>query len=481
MSNRKRKSLLYSWSVRYFLVVLLSMIVIGTATLFMIQRNNATMQYKAIERMARDIAEEAIKHGGRLPEGEPLARFLNNRILEYGLGERPVMAILNVQGQVVQHHPPVLPQETVQLEARLNDIKSVRPRVFELEPLGNRMPYLTAVHPMTTSSGTIGYALYLSPKTNVLQGLLEFKLFRIAALIGFLLSGWYIVYWLTRRLVKPIREAVDAANQIVAGNYDLQFNMEQSEKEIHQLMHAFKEMADRLSRLEATRTQLLAGVTHELKTPVASISGLIQAVKDGVVSGKEAEKFLDNSLKQVDRLHHIIEDLLAFNSFAGNVAAVKAELVELEETVRDIVERWRHSRPFAGLEMVVEADRAVRNRQIWTDSARLEQILVNLLNNAQDATDSGGRIRVRLLTGGAEIHIQVEDTGCGIEPDEQLDVFEPFYRGKDKRKRVRGLGLGLPFSRMIARALGGELILTNSGPGGTTFTLTLPVKRPDAG
>lgn len=87
------------------------------------------------------------------------------------------------------------------------------------------------------------------------------------------------------------------------------------------MMHAMKAMADRLSRLKATRTQLLAGVTHELKTPVASISGLIQAVKEGVVSGAEADKFLDNSLKQADRLHKIIDDLLAFNSFAGNVTA----------------------------------------------------------------------------------------------------------------------------------------------------------------
>lgn len=469
--------MLYSWTVRYFIVVFLCMIVIGTATLIMIQRNSVAGQVKAIKGIARDIAEEAVKHGGRLPEGEALARFLNNRVLENGLGDRPVMVILNAQGQIVQNHPPVLPLETEQLEARMADIKRGGPQSFELEPLGSRQPYLVAAYPMNTASGLLGYALYLSPKTNVLQGMLEFRLFRIAALLGFLLSGWGVVYLLTRRFVKPIRQAVDAANQIVAGNYELQIGLDQPEKEIHQLMRAFKEMADRLSRLEAMRTQLLAGVTHELKTPVASISGLIQAVKGGVVTGAEAEKFLENSLKQTDRLHKIIDDLLAFNRFAGNVAPVQGELVDLEAAVRDTVERWRHSKPSAGLEVTVEADQDSRNRQIWTDAARVEQILVNLFNNAKDAMDTDGRIVVRLLTDQSEIHIQVQDTGCGIGPDEQLDIFEPFYRGKDKRRRVSGLGLGLPFSRMIARALGGDLALSGSGPRGTTFTLTLPAER----
>lgn len=479
MLNRKRKSLLHSWTVRYFIVVLLCMIVIGSAALFMIQRNSVTEQYKAVEGMARAIAEEAVKHGGKMPDGEPLARFLNDRVLEYGLGERPVMVILDASGRTVQHHPPVLPLETNRLEAKLNDIKRGGPRSFELEPLGERQPYLTASYPMTASAGIIGYALYLSPKTNVLQGLLEFRLFRLAALTGFLLSGWCIVYLLTRRLVKPIRQAVDAANQIVAGNYDLQVNLKQPEKEIHQLMVSIKEMADRLRQLEETRAQMLAGVTHELKTPVASISGLIQAVKEGVVSGEEADEFLNNSLKQTDRLHKIIDDLLAFNSFAGNVAAVKEEMANPEEIVRDIVGRWSRGRPATDLEVTVEADRESRNGRIWTDPARVEQILVNLLNNAKDAMEIGGKIRVRLVAVESGFRIQVEDTGSGIEQEEQSDIFEPFYRGKAKRRKVSGLGLGLPFSRMIARALGGDLVLSDSGPGGTTFALTLPDKRLD--
>ena len=88
-----------------------------------------------------------------------------------------------------------------------------------------------------------------------------------------------------------------------------------------------------------------------------------------------------------------------------------------------------------------------------------------------------GLIQERLHKAGTQNVIQVQDTGCGIPTDEQMDIFEPFYRGKEKTRQVSGLGLGLPFSRMLAHALGGDLELSGCGPDGTIFALSLPGKR----
>jgi len=232
-------------------------------------------------------------------------------------------------------------------------------------------------------------------------------------------------------------------------------------------------MADRLHWLETLRTQLLACVTHELKTPVASISGLLQAMKDGVVSGEERERFLEVCLADSKRLQKMVSDLLEFNRFAGNAVAVVKETRDLPALVGEIAERWRDGQREADVRVEVETASDAADWRTRTDPGRVEQILVNLLNNARDAME-GGVIAIRLLADSSRYRIQVRDTGHGIPREEQLDIFEPFYRGRQKQSKVRGLGIGLPFSRLIARSLGGDLVLTDSSPAGSTFTLLLP-------
>src|SRR5699024_3440902 len=94
-------------------------------------------------------------------------------------------------------------------------------------------------------------------------------------------------------------------------------------------------------RLEALRTELLAGVTHELKTPVTSISGLVQAVKDGVVEGKEAEEFLEASLRESSKMKRMVEDLLAFNRFVANTVPLKSQRTKFTECITEMVHQWK--------------------------------------------------------------------------------------------------------------------------------------------
>lgn len=476
MSNGNRKSLLYHWSIRYFLLLFICMAVVGVSSFMIIQRNAVSNQYRGMELMARDIAAAAADNGGVLPGGADLGRFLDDLAREYGLNDRSILFLLDRNGRTVQQHPPFPPHEAEQLASRLPDIMSGRAQTFELEPILDREPFIVAVHPIGTPPAIAGYVLYLSSKINMLRGIPEFMLPRLIVLFSLFLGGWAIIYMMTRRLVKPIQEAADVAKQIVSGNYSVRLNYEHDEKEIYELMHSFKEMADRLNRLESLRTQLLASVTHELKTPVTSISGLVQAVKDGVVGGAEAKTFLDVCLKESGRLQKMIEDLIDFNSFAANTVAVRHELFELGTTMTEIVERWWHSLMRPELSIVVEVEQHAGSWNVLSDPTRIEQIMINLLNNAKDAIDGAGAIAVRLTAGPAEFRIQVQDTGRGIPAEEQEDIFEPFYRGKEKKTRVRGMGIGLPFSRLIARSLGGDLVLAESSPEGTTFHLLIPAR-----
>ncbi|MBO9607938.1 MAG: HAMP domain-containing histidine kinase [Paenibacillaceae bacterium] len=474
MFLRKRNSLLRHWSIRYFITLFSCMIVVGVVTSFLFQQAIERAQYRSMGRMVAEMAQAAEASGRWMQNGAELARWLDDLSARYELNERTVAFLWDGNGAVRQQFPPNAPLEAGQLAARKREIMTAKPHIIQLEAYGSRPPFLAAVHPLKENGG---YVLLLMPKSNLLQGFIQFKIPRIILTLTVILTGWSVIYMLTRRLVKPIQEAAAAAKQVVAGNYSVKLDKEHQELEVYELMSAFKEMADRLQWLESLRTQLLAGVTHELKTPVASISGLIQAVKAGVVKGEEAEKFMAVCLKECQRLQKMVEDLLDFNRFAGNTVEVAAEPCNLLATIEEIVDRWRHGQDRDCDRIIVEAAADVESWRTLTDPNRLEQIIVNLLNNAKDATRPEDVIHVRLLSDTTRFRIQVTDPGHGIPANEQLDIFEPFYRGKQKKTKVRGLGLGLPFSRMIARSLDGDLVLTDSSPAGTTFTLLIPFDR----
>jgi len=474
VSARPPKSLLRYWSVRYFLIMFASVAIVGVSTLCFIQKEFTSNQYRKMLALAADIGAEAMKYGGRLPEQPDLARFLDERAAQHGLYSQHTMFLLDPDGNVVRQFPAASPEARL-LSARLPAILTDKPHVAVLASDDGR-PMVAAVQPMIRESSVVGYVLYLMPREQALSALFRLRSLRIIVVCTFLIIGWGMIYMMTRRFVRPIRKAVAAAQQIVNGNYDIRLEPAYKVREVDELMQAFKEMAGRLSRLESLRNQLLAGVTHELKTPIASFSGLVQAVREGVVVGEEADRFLDNALKQSNRMQKMVEDLLDFNRFATNEVAVRQERFGLHAVLRDIVERWRCGRP-TGLEVTLEAAGEAEHRQVLSDSYRIEQIMVNLLNNAAAAIGSGGgAIRVRVEEGMEEVCVSVTDSGRGIPAEERDYVFEPFYRGEDKKKRERGLGLGLPFSRRIARSLGGELSLEASEPGETTFVLRLPVR-----
>lgn len=457
--------------------------VVFVAFLYIVQLIVVGEQQRGLRGMAHDLARAAEQNGGRLPDGMLSIRSLDPLVHKHGLSEWPMLFVIGDDGRLLQQFPSDPPVDPERIRPLLAEAATGSAHLAEFGMPASDDVYAIAVEPIVApaSSRVSGHVLYVERKADALDELLQFRPMRLAAILTLLLAGWAITFMLTRRLAKPIQEAANAAKQVVAGNYEIRLDQEPKEQEVYELIHSFKSMAERLRQLESLRTQLLAGVTHELKTPVASISGLLQAVRDGVVSGQEADAFLRVCQQESDRLQKMIEDLLDFNRFAAGAVSVVFQRVDLRAAVPEMVERWRMGQEKCAVSVVFEAGEEEGRReelepawQVMTDPARLGQILINLLNNARDAKDGGAAIAVRCRREAGGIAIRVEDHGRGIPADEQPDVFEPFFRGVGKKSRIRGLGIGLPFSRLIARSLGGDLILENSAPGSTVFLLRLP-------
>lgn len=519
MANRQPRSLLRIWSARYFLFTIAGAltIIVATSILFRIVKD-ARMRVRMAE-IASEMAMEAAAHGGHIAEDRLWALWSDERLQAFTHSIPPVIIVWDEHGGIVQQFPPahVAPESealTLFVQEHWGEIAAAKPRLAEhwLPSAGRH--YIVASHPIpmgptgdqrdlapghTGSAGSpvdsavgpvgsavgqmgsaVGYATLSLPKLLLTQMWAGTggTWYRRVALMVYIIANWWIIYFLTLRMSRPITAAATAAKKIVAGEFDVSLPVDHPEREIVDLTASFREMAARLEHLESLRNQLVAGVTHELRTPITSISGLVQAVKDGVVSGKEAEEFLEAGLHEIDRMFHLIDDLLQYGKTAGGTVSVRAEVIDPLTTIEQIVERWRLiSDPENRLEFVWHVAEEARRCEVLVDPMRLEQILVNLLNNAKEAMNGRGRMTLSLAREDNSLLVHVQDTGRGVPPHERADLFVPFFRGEKRREHNRGLGLGLPFSRLIARSCGGDLLLTESSEEGSIFTLKVPTGK----
>ncbi|MCL6636223.1 MAG: HAMP domain-containing histidine kinase, partial [Peptococcaceae bacterium] len=231
----------------------------------------------------------------------------------------------------------------------------------------------------------------------------------------------------------------------------------------------FRDVTERRA-IERMKNEFVAVVSHELRTPLTSIRGMIQAVRDRVVTGQEAENFLQISLAEAKRLQGMVEELLDLSSLESGAAPIAREEVDLSRLVDESIQQVLVLPEFGSVqfERVLPAGPVT----VRGDAGRLRQIILNLINNSRKA--SATRIRISLRADSNAVTLDVNDDGAGVAAGDQPYIFERFYRGGDGPKKDRGLGLGLTVSRLLARAHGGDLVLLSSSPAGSTFRLTLP-------
>ncbi|WP_103106897.1 HAMP domain-containing sensor histidine kinase [Brevibacillus reuszeri] len=467
IKNNEPVSLLRYWTTRYLLTLCVGLILIGGISAYWIKYAATEKQLEVTRLFAEEVADRVVDDDGNVLVGDKLHQVLDNRRKFMGVDRNLLLFVQNKKGEIIYNRMgmvnPALKQALPRMLEQANTADKVK------QPNGDTLYVIRK--DLDYNDVRVGKVILLFPDTDIKVGREQVQY--LVIMLGSLgLLGWAVIYFHARKLSDPIQDVVLSARRIVEGNYDVTINKTIKEREIHELVYTFKEMADRLRQLESIRTELLAGVTHELKTPVTAISGLVQAINDEVVAGDEQKEFLQICLKETKRLQKMVEDLLDFNSFAVGAIAVQQEEQNLSKLIREIASQWRITQDLDTVTLITQLPE--KETIINIDPGRVLQVLTNLLNNAKQAVGKKGTIKLVLYETDADMRLDVKDDGQGIPLAEQSLVFERFFRGSNKKDKVRGLGLGLSFSRMIAKALGGDLILGESSPQGSTFTLILP-------
>lgn len=344
-----------------------------------------------------------------------------------------------------------------------------------------------AVVPLYDQDGLLAGGFVVQPLTNMIDAELAGteQAFQQAFLIVALLSGGLALLlggFLTWRLVQPLRRITERVEAIGAGDYKARIALE-TRDEIGRLAASVNTMAEQvetsIDSLRATdqlRRELLANMGHDLRTPLSALLGYLEEAKrlSAQQQHAEAQQALTIAERQGKHLKRLLSDLFELSVLDNRQQPLRREPVPLGELLHDAARAHRSVMEKAGLTFACTL--ATDLPLIEADGVRLLRVLDNLLTNARQHTPEGGTIVLEATADANHVQIRVRDTGVGLAEDEAVHVFERYYRGTSARTRSgEGTGLGLPISRAIARAHGGELTVTSTQGEGSTFTLDLPL------
>lgn len=272
----------------------------------------------------------------------------------------------------------------------------------------------------------------------------------------------------TRLLVRPIRRLTEATRAVEAGRRDLAGAGAQGPGELGELGRAFTTMVASLEREEQLRHAMVADVAHELRTPLAVLQGELEALVDGVHAPNP--ETLSSLHEEILRLARMVEDLQTLASAQAAGLSLERHLVDLATVAASAADALAGRFEAKEIELVRKLAPAV----VWADRYRMHQVITNLLANAAKFTPPGGR--VELVVGVKEGWgiVEVGDSGPGIPPEEDQQIFERFFRGRAGRDKG-GTGIGLSVVKELVTAHDGETSLHAEEGGGARFVVRLPL------
>jgi len=276
-----------------------------------------------------------------------------------------------------------------------------------------------------------------------------------------------------RKISQPLAEIVDEANHFAKGDFSNTLP-DYDIKEIAELGGALNRMAEQLDRLENLRQDFVPNVSHELKTPIATIKGYVETLLDGAQHDPEdLERFLKIVLKQNDRLAEIVDDLLTLSRLES---APVTQLLALHETdacqlLHASAENCQGRAEAKNIKIDIKCDRDVA---IQVDYSLMTQALVNLIDNAIKYSNEDKTITLSVTEIGHHVLLSVSDEGPGIPEEHIPRLFERFYRvDKSRSRRIGGTGLGLAIVKHIVHIHGGQIEVKNNGAVGCRFIIIL--------
>jgi two-component system, OmpR family, sensor histidine kinase BaeS len=307
---------------------------------------------------------------------------------------------------------------------------------------------------------------------TVRERFLRLRYLILYVLTGALGLGLVVGLFLALTLERPLVNLTQAIHRLVEGE-QLALLAERGPAEMRLLVRAFNTLVERLRTLETARRRLLANLVHELRRPLGALRSAVYALLNGASDEVELrDELLTGIDEELKRLQRMLDDLSALYEQALGRLELQPQTTDFSEWLATVVSPWREAAQHKGLAWQVELP--TPGPAVPIDPDRLAQAVGNLLSNAIKYTPPGGAVAVKAGVSDENVLITVSDTGPGIPPEEQHQIFEPFARSRDRQRAIQGLGLGLAIARDLVVAHGGRLEVASAPGAGSHFTIRLP-------
>jgi two-component system phosphate regulon sensor histidine kinase PhoR len=325
--------------------------------------------------------------------------------------------------------------------------------------------------------GVVRFALPLSQVQLEIRIIYRVVLFGAFAAVVIALI---VAYFVSRSITFPIRQMIQTARQIAKGDFGRRVRIK-SKGELGELAESLNTMADELQQkmenlkqLDRVRTDFVANVSHELKTPLTLIKGYIETLEDRAMDNKKAAiKFISIIKEHADRLGHIVDDLLSLSELELSDDSVHKSEFDLKKLIDEVSLGFGHA--LAEKKQKLNVSSKGSDFRIKADLGKIEQIFVNLIDNAVKYTKESGRIEISLCEQDQMVCVTVQDNGIGIPKEHRDRVFERFYRvDKARSRELGGTGLGLSIVKHIVLAHNGKIAIESEPNKGTTVSVKLP-------
>ncbi len=390
---------------------------------------------------------------------------LHHIILMESGGERDV-AILDDAGNVMQHS---LENEEV-LAPYLKELKEEKPTKDMILPVDwKQSTYLVSVHPYQVAGNT-GALVMLQSTIPIRQLVHRLNIHFILAGGGGIVILLVVYLLLSKWLTRPLIRMKEATEQISEGFYDVDLpNL--SNDELGELAAAIRKLSTDLSRIKRERNEFLASVSHEMGTPLTYLIGYAKVAQRTELKDTERFNYLSIIEEEAERLKTLVKNLMDLSQMDEMTFTVTKSEFSSAGFIRDIVQLVQPSFDMKGITLQIEP---FDDFTLVADRMRLEQIILNLLDNALHYSESGTPVTVRAFQDKKQAVLQVEDNGCGIPVENQQQIFEKLYRVEKSRSRsFGGAGLGLAIVKELTEAHGGRINVQSEPGKGSTFTIRL--------
>lgn len=430
---------------------------------------------------AEDIAWLAAQTSDRLMSfvgfGEDTARQLLNRKTsevhqEYGA----YIAVVDRRGNVMDNMRTTYEDDPA-FAATLqgNEIRNGLTRILNGESISVRSavdgdPTFTVGVPFVRRKVVEG-AVFIQTKAQTVESdFFELIKKMVPVAIGVLILSGIVVFLYVRSVMKPLRALTEASRTMADGKFGARVPEDVAAPEIRDVAKTFNGMAERLEDVERSRREFVANVSHELRTPITSIRGFAEGMADGVIPAEDHPQYLRLVAGESKRLSELIDALLALSRLEREDAKPDLSDFDINELLRVTV--IRRMNELDAKELDVECAFAQDPCRVCADRARIEQVAVNLLDNAIRFTPKGGKITLETDYRNGKAEVTVRDNGTGVLPEDRPHLFERFFTADRAHTAGKGYGLGLSICKLIMD-LHGETIELLDTEEGAAFRFTL--------